>query len=58
MPKSPKKAKKRLTSPDECTIPGRVPDSVLNKFVLNRSEHEAQAIREYVAWQSPMDTWP
>lgn len=55
MPKSPKKAKKRLPSPDECTIPGRVPDSVLNKFVLNRSEHEARAIREYVESQSPKE---
>jgi hypothetical protein len=55
MPKSPKKAKRQLPSPDECTIPGRVPDSVLNKFVLNRLEHEAQAIREYVEWQSPKE---
>jgi predicted Zn-ribbon and HTH transcriptional regulator len=55
MPKSPKKAKRQLSSPDECTIPGRVPDSILNEFVLNRSEHEAQAIREYVAWQSPKE---
>ena len=55
MPKSYKKAKKGIPSPDECTIPGRVPDSVLNKFALNRSEHEAAAIREYVEWQSPKE---
>jgi hypothetical protein len=55
MPKSSKKAKRRIPSPDECTIPGRVPDSVLNKFVLNRSEPEADAIREYVEWQSPKE---
>ncbi len=52
MPKSLKKAQKQLPSSDECTIPGRVSDSVLNKFVLNRSDREAQAIREYVEWQS------
>ncbi len=55
MPRSPKKAKKRIPSRDECTIPGRIPDFVLNKFVLNRSEHEAQAIREYVESQSPKE---
>ena len=55
MPKSSKKAKRRIPSPDECTIPGRVPDSVLNKFVLNRSEPEVDAIREYVEWQSPKE---
>lgn len=55
MSKSPKKIKKRIASSDKCTIPGRVRDSVLNKFVLKRSEHEAQAIREYVECQSPKE---
>ena len=55
MLKSPKKTKKKNSSPGECTIPGRVPDSVLNKFVFNRSEHEAEAIRQYVEMQSPKE---
>ncbi len=55
MPKSSKKVKKGIPFPDECTTPGRVPDSVLSKFALNRSEHEVAAIREYVEWQSPKE---
>lgn len=55
MPKLPKRSTKRIPSPDKCTIPERVHASVLNKFVLNRSEREAQAIREYVELESPKE---
>ncbi len=51
MPKA-KKTIKRKVKITECTIPSRVSDSVLNKFVFKRSEREAQAIRDYVEWQS------
>ncbi len=55
MPKSPKMSKKLIPSPDECTIPQRPHNSVLNQFIMNRPEREAQAIREYVEWQSPKE---
>jgi hypothetical protein len=55
MPKPTKKIKKQTPSTDECIIPERVSDSVLNKFVLNRSEQETQTIRNYVEWQSPKE---
>lgn len=48
-----RKAKKSgALGKDECTIPGPVATSVLNKSVLKRSEHEERAIREYVEWQA------
>jgi predicted Zn-ribbon and HTH transcriptional regulator len=47
-----KKAIKRKVEASGCTIPGRVSDSVLNRFAFKRPEREAQAIREYVEWQS------
>ncbi len=55
MSKPLKRVRKRILSPGECLIPGRVPDSVLNTFVLNRSESDAAAIREYVRRQSPQE---
>jgi hypothetical protein len=54
MSKSRKKSKSRLPS-HACTIPGPVPHSALNKFGVNRLERDAQAIREYVEWQSPKE---
>jgi hypothetical protein len=47
------KAKKSSALPkNECTIPGPVATSVLNKSVLKRADHEERAIREYVEWQA------
>jgi hypothetical protein len=52
MSKTPKKPKRSNTTASECIIPPRPSDSILNQFTLWRSERDAQAIREYVEWQS------
>ena len=51
--RAPKKPKKQVRG--ECTIPPRVPDTVLEHFTLGRNEHEADAIRDYVEWQCAKD---
>lgn len=40
---------------NECIIPPRVPDGVLNRFTLGRNENEAKGIAEYVEWQCAKD---
>ena len=51
----PRKAKKLPSQKDECTIPPRVPDEVLNRYTLGRNEYETDRIAEYVEWQCAKD---
>ncbi len=67
MPKSPKKAGKRIFSPDDpvsepapeaassdgnCVVPPALPKVELHKLLFRHSEHETQEIKDYVEWQA------
>lgn len=48
MPKGEHSKRSGKAASDDCTIPGPVPVALVDQVVLNRPEHQADEIREYI----------
>lgn len=53
--RQPRKGRATATSDVDCLVPPALPKQELHKLLFRYSEHEAQAIREYVEWQTHGD---